>query len=140
MNWSLATDEGHNLFDPGHTPADNLQFLYFLAATLKAIHRHGGLFRAAIAFAGNDHRLGANEAPPAIMSAFLGAQLSRILEAIERGDVADAPRRRSWTWAWPACPPWRRTPPTATAPARSPSPATSSSSGRWVQARPSPSP
>jgi glutamine synthetase len=90
VNWSLATDEGHNLFDPGRTPADNLQFLYFLAATLKAIHRHGGLFRAAIAFAGNDHRLGANEAPPAIMSAFVGAQLNRILEAIERGDAADA--------------------------------------------------
>jgi glutamine synthetase len=90
VNWSLATDEGHNLFDPGRTPADNLQFLYFLAAALKAIHRHGGLFRAAIAFAGNDHRLGANEAPPAIMSAFVGAQLNRILEAIERGDVADA--------------------------------------------------
>ncbi len=90
VNWSLATDEGHNLLEPGHTPAENVQFLFFLAATLKAIHRHGGLCRAAIAFAGNDHRLGANEAPPAIMSVYLGSQLNRVLDAIERGDVADA--------------------------------------------------
>jgi len=94
VNWSMATDEGHNLLDPGKTPEENLQFLYFLAATLKAIHRHGGLLRASIAFAGNDHRLGANEAPPAIMSAFLGAQLNHILEAIERGDVADASEKQ----------------------------------------------
>jgi len=94
VNWSMATDEGHNLLEPGKTPEENLQFLYFLAATLKAIHRHGGLFRAAIAFAGNDHRLGANEAPPAIMSAFLGSQLNLILQAIERGDVADASEKQ----------------------------------------------
>jgi glutamine synthetase len=94
VNWSMATDEGHNLLEPGRTPEENLQFLYFLGATLKAIHRHGGLFRAAIAFAGNDHRLGANEAPPAIMSAFLGSQLNLILEAIERGDVADASEKQ----------------------------------------------
>lgn len=90
VNWSLATDEGHNLLEPGQTPEENLQFLYFLSATLKAIHSHGGLLRACIASAGNDHRLGANEAPPAIMSAFLGAQLSHILGAIEKGDAADA--------------------------------------------------
>ena len=94
VNWSMATDEGHNLLEPGRTPEENLQFLYFLGATLKAIHRHGGLFRAAIAFAGNDHRLGANEAPPAIMSAFLGTQLNLILEAIGRGDVADASEKQ----------------------------------------------
>ncbi len=94
VNWSLATDEGHNLLDPGKTPEENLQFLYFLGATLKAIHRHGGLLRASIAFAGNDHRLGANEAPPAIMSAYLGSQLNHILEAIERGDVADASEKQ----------------------------------------------
>jgi glutamine synthetase len=88
-NWSLATEDGHNLFDPGSTPEANLQFLYFLAATLKAIHAHGGLLRAAIASAGNDHRLGANEAPPAIMSVFLGEQLNRILDQIERGDVKE---------------------------------------------------
>ncbi|MFZ1375153.1 MAG: glutamine synthetase III [Geothrix sp.] len=90
VNWSIATDEGQNLLEPGNTPEENLQFLYFLSATLKAIHTHGGLLRASIAFAGNDHRLGANEAPPAIMSAFLGAQLNHILDAIEKGDAADA--------------------------------------------------
>ncbi len=89
VNWSIATDEGHNLMEPGKTPEENLQFLYFLSATLKAIHTHGGLLRACIASAGNDHRLGANEAPPAIMSAFLGAQLNHILDAIEKGDVAN---------------------------------------------------
>jgi glutamine synthetase len=94
VNWSMATDDGHNLLEPGRTPEQNLQFLYFLGATLKAIHRHGGLLRAAIAFAGNDHRLGANEAPPAIMSAFLGAQLNLVLEAIERGDVAEATEKQ----------------------------------------------
>ncbi|HJV23138.1 MAG TPA: glutamine synthetase III [Holophagaceae bacterium] len=90
VNWSLATDEGHNLLEPGKTPSENLQFLYFLCACLKAIKHHGGLFRAAIASAGNDHRLGANEAPPAIMSAFLGKQLTHVLDAIEAGKVADA--------------------------------------------------
>ncbi len=94
VNWSLATDEGQNLLEPGQTPEENLQFLYFLSATLKAIHTHGGLLRAAIASAGNDHRLGANEAPPAIMSAFLGAQLNHILDAIEKGDAADASIQR----------------------------------------------
>jgi len=89
VNWSIATDEGQNLMEPGQTPEENLQFLYFLSATLKAIHTHGGLLRACIASAGNDHRLGANEAPPAIMSAFLGAQLNHILDAIEKGDVAN---------------------------------------------------
>ena len=94
VNWSLATDEGQNLLEPGKTPEENLQFLYFLVATLKAIHTHGGLLRAAIASAGNDHRLGANEAPPAIMSVFLGGQLSHILDAIEKGDAADASIQR----------------------------------------------
>jgi glutamine synthetase len=93
-NWSLGTEDGQNLFDPGHTPEENLQFLYFLCATLRAIHRHGGLLRASIATAGNDHRLGANEAPPAIMSVFLGEQLNRILDQIERGDVADASEKK----------------------------------------------
>ena len=94
VNWSLATDGGQNLLEPGHTPEENLQFLFFLSATLKAIHRHGGLLRASIAFAGNDHRLGANEAPPAIMSVFLGQQLNHILDAIGRGELADASEKR----------------------------------------------
>ena len=89
VNWSLATDEGQNLLEPGRTPQENLQFLYFLVASLKALYKHGGVLRACIASAGNDHRLGANEAPPAIMSAYLGEQLNRVLNAIEAGNVAD---------------------------------------------------
>jgi glutamine synthetase len=94
VNWSIGTDEGHNLLELGHTPAENVQFLYFLGATLKAIHKHGGLLRASIAFAGNDHRLGANEAPPAIMSAYLGSQLNQVLDAIEHGAAADASEKQ----------------------------------------------
>ncbi len=82
-NWSMATADGENLLDPGETPAQNLQFLVFLMATLKGVYKHAGLLRAAIASSGNDHRLGANEAPPAIISAFLGEALTKILDAIE---------------------------------------------------------
>ncbi|MBN2159369.1 MAG: glutamine synthetase III [Spirochaetes bacterium] len=85
VNWSLSTDDGINLFKPGKTPHDNIQFLVFLLATLKAVHRHADLLRASIGSASNDHRLGANEAPPAIISVFLGEQLTRILESIEKG-------------------------------------------------------
>jgi glutamine synthetase len=84
-NWSLQDSEGNNLLDPGETPMENLQFLVFLVATLKGVNKRAGLLRAAIASAGNDHRLGANEAPPAIISAFLGEHLSEILDAIESG-------------------------------------------------------
>ncbi|HSE40937.1 MAG TPA: glutamine synthetase III, partial [Acidobacteriota bacterium] len=86
-NWSLMDSEGNNLLDPGHTPDENLQFLIMLTATLKAVHKRAGLLRAAIASSGNDHRLGANEAPPAIISVFLGRQLSEILDSIETGQV-----------------------------------------------------
>ena len=86
-NWSLSDSEGDNLLEPGATPHDNLQFLVFLTATLRAVHRRAGLLRAAIASSGNDHRLGANEAPPAIISVFLGDQLTRVLDAIERGET-----------------------------------------------------
>jgi glutamine synthetase len=86
-NWSLQDSRGNNLLDPGDTPEENLQFLVFLVAVLKGVHRYAGLLRAAIASAGNDHRLGANEAPPAIISVFLGEQLTRILDAIERGEA-----------------------------------------------------
>jgi glutamine synthetase len=89
-NWSLMDSEGRNLLEPGATPERNLQFLVFLAATLKGVHRRAGLLRAAIASAGNDHRLGANEAPPAIISVFLGEQLTRVLDAIERGETGGA--------------------------------------------------
>ena len=84
-NWSMGTDDGGNLLDPGDTPHDNLQFLFFATAVIQAVHKHQGLLRASIASAGNDHRLGANEAPPAIISIFLGKELE---------DVFDRDRRR----------------------------------------------
>ena len=84
-NWSLATDTGKNLLAPGDTPHDNVQFLIFLVAIVKAVHDHSLLLRASIASSGNDHRLGANEAPPAIMSVFLGAQLTKILDDLDKG-------------------------------------------------------
>lgn len=85
INWSMSTDDGQNLLDPGHTPHDNAQFLVFLCAVIKAIDEYADLVRVAAATPGNDHRLGANEAPPAIVSVFLGEQLTDILEQIENG-------------------------------------------------------
>jgi glutamine synthetase len=84
-NWSMGTDSGLNLLEPGETPAENLQFLFFCAAVLQAVNRHQALLRASIASAGQDHRLGANEAPPAIISIFLGADLEKVFTAIEAG-------------------------------------------------------
>jgi len=84
-NWSLSDEFGNNLLGPGDTPHDNMQFLVFCAAVLRAVDRWQGLLRASIASAGNDHRLGANEAPPAILSVFLGDQLTDIFEQIEKG-------------------------------------------------------
>ncbi|HAZ06955.1 MAG TPA: glutamine synthetase type III [Elusimicrobia bacterium] len=84
-NWSLGTDTGKNLLSPGATPQENLQFLTILTAIVKAVHDHSLLLRASIASSGNDHRLGANEAPPAIMSVFLGAQLTKVLDDLEAG-------------------------------------------------------
>lgn len=83
-NWSLGTDTGKNLLSPGKTPKNNLQFLTFFINTIKAVSTHDNLLRAAIASAGNDHRLGANEAPPAIISVFIGTTLARILEELEQ--------------------------------------------------------
>ena len=85
INWSMSTDDGQNLLDPGHTPHENAQFLVFLCAVIKAIDEYADLVRVAAATPGNDHRLGANEAPPAIVSVFLGEQLTDILEQIENG-------------------------------------------------------
>lgn len=85
-NWSLATNTGINLLSPGKTPEANLRFLVFLVNILKALHEHADLLRAMIASPGNDHRLGANEAPPAIMSAFIGTQLTQMLDEIEVSD------------------------------------------------------
>lgn len=83
-NWSLSTNTGKNLLSPGKTPKTNLQFLTFFINTIKAVHDYADLMRASIASASNDHRLGANEAPPAIMSIFLGSQLSAVLNEIEK--------------------------------------------------------
>jgi glutamine synthetase len=84
-NWSLSTDDGVNLLDPGHTPSENVQFLLFLSALIKAVDTHADILRGTCASAGNDHRLGANEAPPAIISIFMGEELTAILEKISKG-------------------------------------------------------
>jgi len=85
LNWSLSDNKGNNLLNPGQTPEDNLQFLAVLAVVLRAVYLHADLLRASVALAGNEHRLGANEAPPAIISVFLGEQLTNILNMIEKG-------------------------------------------------------
>ena len=84
-NWSMGTDTGVNLLEPGETPHENLQFLFFCTAVIQAVDDHQQLLRASVANAGQDHRLGANEAPPAIISVFLGAELEKIFDAIESG-------------------------------------------------------
>ena len=85
LNWSMSDDGGHNLLTPGANPHDNLQFLVFCTAVLRAVNKWQGLLRASIASAGNDHRLGANEAPPAILSVFLGDMLTDVFAQIEKG-------------------------------------------------------
>jgi glutamine synthetase len=86
-NWSMGTDTGENLLSPGATPHENTRFLFFCAAVIKAVDAHQGLLRASVASAGQDHRLGANEAPPAIMSIFLGSELEAIFQALARGEA-----------------------------------------------------
>jgi glutamine synthetase len=85
-NWSLSTDDGINLLDPGQTPQDNAHFLVFISALLKAVDIHADIMRATCGSSGNDHRLGANEAPPAIISVFLGQELSDVLEKLANGE------------------------------------------------------
>jgi glutamine synthetase len=89
-NWSMGTDTGKNLLEPGDTPHENLEFLFFCAAVLQAVNKYQGLLRASIASPGQDHRLGANEAPPAIISIFLGAELEKVFGAIERGEAGES--------------------------------------------------
>lgn len=91
-NWSLGTDTGTNLLSPGKTPVENLQFITFLLNVLMAVYRYNGLLKASISTATNAHRLGANEAPPAILSSFLGTQLGEVLEKIEKSDSGDVIR------------------------------------------------
>ncbi|CAN5751876.1 glutamine synthetase III [soil metagenome] len=89
LNWSFGTDT-HNLLDPGDNPHANMQFLFFCTAVLRAVERHQDLIRAAVAYAGNDHRLGANEAPPAIISVFLGEQLTDVFHQLEKTGRAES--------------------------------------------------
>ena len=129
VNWSLSDDLGNNLLRPGDSPHENAQFLLFLAAVLRSVARHGDLLRLSVAHAGNDHRLGANEAPPAIVSVFLGDMLQDIVEQIEKGGARSSKAGGTMQIGVStlADPPQGR-PATATGPARSPSPGTSSSS------------
>ena len=92
-NWSMSTDSGRNLFDAGDNPRDNAQFLLFLVAVIKAVDEYQDLLRVSVASAGNDHRLGANEAPPAIVSMFLGDELTEILESIAEGRRSEGKAR-----------------------------------------------
>ena len=92
-NWSLTTDDGVNLLNPGKTPHDNLQFILFFCAVLKAVDEYQDLLRMSVASAGNDHRLGAHEAPPAIVSVFIGDQLAEVLDALEHGSEYSEKKR-----------------------------------------------
>jgi glutamine synthetase len=104
-NWSMGTDDGENLLEPGDTPADNVQFLFFCAAVIQATNKHQGLLRASIASPGQDHRLGANEAPPAIISIFLGEELEKVFDAIERGEVSESREASFLALGTPVLPP-----------------------------------
>ena len=95
-NWSISTDTGKNLLEPGDTPHENAQFLLFLCAVIKAVDDYQDLIRIAAASAGNDHRLGGGEAPPAIVSIYLGEQLSEILQAIEKGEEYGCREQEIW--------------------------------------------
>jgi glutamine synthetase len=147
VNFSSGNSTQGNLLLPGDTPHDNAQFLVFCAAVIRSVHKFGGLLRASVASATNDHRLGANEAPPAIISIFLGDQLADVFEQIAQGGATSSKRRaHSRSGSTPSRAP-DRSRAIATAPAPSPSPATGSSSGlpahcsrspaRWSPSTPS---
>lgn len=104
-NWSLSTDTGMNLLEPGDTPHDNMQFLFFCAAVIKAVDKHQDLLRVSIATAANDHRLGANEAPPAIVSIFLGDQLEKIFIQLEKGKAKKSETKDLLGLGTPVLPP-----------------------------------
>jgi len=95
-NWSISTNTGKNLLDPGDTPHENAQFLLFLCAVIQAVDDYQDLLRISVASAGNDHRLGANEAPPAIVSMFLGDELTAILDSIEKGEEYGSREKELW--------------------------------------------
>ncbi len=132
-NWSMGTDTGSNLLDPGDTPVENVQFLFFCSAVIKAVNKHQALLRASVANIGQDHRLGANEAPPAIISIFLGAELESAFEKIATGKGVTA-KGGILDLGSPVLPKLPSAAAIATGRRRSHSPATSSSSGRWDRA------
>jgi glutamine synthetase len=105
LNFSLGSPTQGNLLDPGDNPHANMQFLVFCAAVIRAVHKFSGLLRAVVAHAGNDHRLGANEAPPAIISVFLGEQLTDIFEQIKKGDLTSSKTHRKMTVGVDVLPP-----------------------------------
>jgi glutamine synthetase len=107
-NWSMSTDSGMNLLEPGETPHDNMQFLFFCPAVIKAVDEHQDLLRATVAAAANDHRLGANEAPPAIISIFLGEQLEDIFNQIEKGKPGSSKTKDLLGLGSPVLPPLPR--------------------------------
>jgi len=104
LNWSLGNATQGNLLEPGSTPHENLQFLVFCAAVVRAVHRHGGLLRAMVASASNDHRLGANEAPPAIISIFLGSQLADVFEQLKKGKAKSSKKAGTMDLGVPSLP------------------------------------
>ncbi len=93
-NWAISTDDGQNLLNPGKSPMENAQFLTFLVAIIKAVDEHADLLRLSVATAGNDHRLGANEAPPAVISIFLGEELTEVIEALVAGTTVESKRTK----------------------------------------------
>jgi glutamine synthetase len=97
INWSIGNATQGNLLEPGDTPHDNMQFLLFCSAVIRAVHKYGALLRAVVAHAGNDHRLGANEAPPAIISIFLGSQLTDVFEQIKKGTLTGSKEKGTLT-------------------------------------------
>lgn len=105
VNWSLGSSSQGNLLDPGDTPHDNAQFLVFCASVIRAVYRYQGLLRAVVATAGNDHRLGANEAPPAIISIFLGDQLTDVFDQIKRGGASSSIEKSTLTVGVDVLPP-----------------------------------
>ncbi|CAN5286977.1 glutamine synthetase III [soil metagenome] len=105
LNWSMSTKEGANLLEPGESPHENMQFLFFFAAILKAVYKHQDLLRVSIAHAGNDHRLGANEAPPAIISAFIGEQLEDIIKQLLNGGLKKSKKSGLLGLGTPVLPP-----------------------------------
>ena len=107
-NWSLTDSDGNNLLDPGDTPHENAQFLVFLCATMRAVHKYASLLRVGTATAGNDHRLGAHEAPPAILSMFLGNELMEVVEGVRTGTMSKEHKREFMRIGVTALPPLPR--------------------------------